>query len=211
MRYFNTSGPNNPKDHYTLLRPRLLKEGVKLVENSRYFTIWAPRQTGKSTYFRQLSIELEKYGFQTVHFNVENYLDATKEVFLEIVAEHFEQQIGVKLEPKKTFTEFEKEIRGNLKRECVLVLDEIEGLNPEIFGQFLHTVRNLYHTREDHCLKSVILVGVSNIVGVVQDNASPFNIADNLNIPYFTERQVSPAWSMDLQKNSWMTTPMKKC
>jgi hypothetical protein len=168
----------------------LLKEGVKLVENSRYFTIWAPRQTGKSTYFRQLSIELEKYGFQTVHFNVENYLDATKEVFLEIVAEHFEQQIGVKLEPKKTFTEFEKEIRGNLKRECVLVLDEIEGLNPEIFGQFLHTVRNLYHTREDHCLKSVILVGVSNIVGVVQDNASPFNIADNLNIPYFTEEEV---------------------
>jgi hypothetical protein len=31
-------------------------------------------------------------------------------------------------------------------------------------------------------LKSVILVGVSNIVGVVQNNASPFNIADNLEV-----------------------------
>jgi hypothetical protein len=30
---------------------------------------------------------------------------------------------------------------------------------------------------------------VSNIVGVVQDNASPFNIADNLNIPYFTDEE----------------------
>jgi hypothetical protein len=63
---------------------------------------------------------------------------------------------------------------------------EIEGLNEEIFGQFLHTIRNLYHFRDEHSLKSVILVGVSNIVGVVQDNASPFNIADNLEVPYFT-------------------------
>ncbi|MCK4765452.1 MAG: hypothetical protein KAW12_24835, partial [Candidatus Aminicenantes bacterium] len=33
------------------------------------------------------------------------------------------------------------------------------------------------------------LVGVSNIVGVVQDNASPFNIADNLEVPYFTDEE----------------------
>ncbi len=29
-----------------------------------------------------------------------------------------------------------------------------------------------------------------NIFGVIQDNASPFNIADNLNIPYFTQDEV---------------------
>ena len=33
------------------------------------------------------------------------------------------------------------------------------------------------------------MVGVSNIVGVVKDNASPFNVADNLNIPYFTDEE----------------------
>jgi len=33
-------------------------------------------------------------------------------------------------------------------------------------------------------------VGVSNIVGIIQDNASPFNIADNLNVPYFTKDEV---------------------
>jgi hypothetical protein len=36
----------------------------------------------------------------------------------------------------------------------------------------------------------VILVGVSNILGIVQDNASPFNIADNLNVTYFTKDEV---------------------
>jgi hypothetical protein len=34
----------------------------------------------------------------------------------------------------------------------------------------------------------VILVGVSNIVGVVRANASSFNVADNLNVWYFTNR-----------------------
>jgi hypothetical protein len=72
----------------------------------------------------------------------------------------------------------------------VLIIDEIEGLNPDLFSQFLHTIRNLYHSREHHCLQSVILVGVSNIVGVVGDNASPFNIADNLPVPYFTAPEV---------------------
>ncbi len=52
MRYFNTSGPNIIKEHYTLMRPELVAEGLSAVNQSRYFTIWAPRQTGKSTYFK---------------------------------------------------------------------------------------------------------------------------------------------------------------
>ena len=72
-----------------------------------------------------------------------------------------------------------------------MIIDEIEGLNEDIFGQFLHTIRNLYHFRQEHGLKSIILVGVSNIVGVVQDNAGPFNIADNLEIPYFSNEETA--------------------
>lgn len=72
-------------------------------------------------------------------------------------------------------------------RKLVLIIDEVEGINPEYFGTFLHSIRNTYHARSDYCLKSVILVGVSNITGIIQDNASPFNIADKLNVPYFTD------------------------
>ena len=75
-------------------------------------------------------------------------------------------------------------------QKCVLIIDEVEGINPTYFGDFLHSIRNLYHSRQNHCLKSVILVGVSNIVGVVSDKASPFNIADNLNVHYFTNEEV---------------------
>ncbi len=88
----------------------------------------------------------------------------------------------------ETFKDFEKHISACKDRKLVIIINEIESMNPGIFGQFLHTIRNLYHIRHKHCLKSVILVGASNIVGVLQDNASPFNISDNLNVPYFTDK-----------------------
>ncbi len=90
MKTFNTSVPNIVKEHYTLRRQNIIKQGIDLVSRKRYFTIRAPRQTGKSTYFRLLA------------------------------------------------------------------------------GEFLHSIRNAYYSRERHCLKSVLLVGVSNITGIVQ-------------------------------------------
>ncbi len=189
MREFNTSGPNNVKEHYTIERFDLIKQGIKLVDKSKYFTIWAPRQTGKSTYFRQLAEALTEQGYKVAHINFENYKSANLESFLDRLVwklEEFWQQDFKNLTLQQIFQEIEK----NNKGKYVLIIDEVEGINPEYFGTFLHSIRNTYHSRENHCLKSVILVGVSNIVGVVSDNASPFNIADNLNVPYFTNEEV---------------------
>ncbi len=189
MRSFNTSGPNIPEKHYTLQRPALIAQGQNLVKNDRYFTIWAPRQTGKSTYFRLLEIEVEKAGYAVMHINLENFKTAGLASLMTYINEEAQKQWGLALKGGD-LTEFFNEMRNCDGKKLVLVVDEIEGLNPDIFGEFLHTIRNLYHSRQTHCLKSTILVGVSNIVGVVSDNASPFNIADNLNVPYFTSEEV---------------------
>ena len=189
MRIFNTSGPNIQEEHYTIERTNLIDKGLQLVENKRYFTIWAPRQTGKSTYFRQLAEKLNEQNYNTVYFSVEGFSDfSVADTFDTFCRELKEQQnIDWKIE---TFKHFEHQITNCRDKKIVIIIDEIESLNPNIFGQFLHTIRNLYHTRHRHCLKSVILIGVSNIVGVVNDNASPFNITDNLNVPYFTDKEV---------------------
>ena len=189
MKYFNTSGPNIQDEHYTIQRINLIKEGIELVKGKRYFTIWAPRQTGKSTYFRQLAEELNQIGYRPVYFSVEGFNDfSVADTFDTFCTDLKEQQeIDWKIE---TLKDFEKQIKANKDKKIVIIIDEIESLNPKIFGQFLHTIRNLYHLREKHCLKSVILVGVSNITGIINDNASPFNIADNLNVPYFTNDEV---------------------
>ena len=54
MREFNTSGPCDPHLHYTVMREKLLTVGRDMVERGKYFTIWAPRQGGKTTYFKLL-------------------------------------------------------------------------------------------------------------------------------------------------------------
>ena len=190
MRYFNTSGPNIPTEHYTIKRVGLIENGIKLVEGKRYFTIWAPRQTGKSTYFRQLAIKLEKTGYKVAHINFENYRNASLTSFLFSLTRHIKEKWGMDFSNEKDLSHIFELIQSINNQKCVLIIDEVEGINKEYFGDFLHSIRNAYHSRENHCLKSVILVGVSNIVGVVQDNASPFNISDNLNVPYFTEEEV---------------------
>ncbi len=189
MRAFNTSGPNIPRKHYTIQRTHLIEKGIKLVKDERYFTIWAPRQTGKSTYFRQLADKLTEQGYKVAHINFENYKTEKIETFIK----SFKRNVNEFWNENYEFTtipEFFELVATHKEEKCVLIIDEVEGINQAYFGTFLHSIRNAYHSREHHCLKSVILVGVSNIVGVVSDNASPFNIADNLNVPYFTNEEV---------------------
>ena len=190
MRKFNTSGPNIPEKHYTIKRTDLINKGMNLVTDERYFTIWAPRQTGKSTYFRQLANDLTKHGFKVAHINVENYKDASLDAFLYNLTDELYKSWGMDLTNETELAKIFKRITQDNSQRCVLIIDEVEGINPDYFGDFLHSIRNAYHSRETHCLKSVILVGVTNITGVVSDNASPFNITDNLDVPYFTNEEV---------------------
>jgi len=188
MREFNTSGPNNPERHYTLTRQNTIDKGINFVEKERYFTIWAPRQTGKSTYFRLLAKELEKIGYKVAHINFENFKTEKIETFIT----RFKRNVNEFWDTNYNFDtipEFFDMVETQKQGKCVLIIDEVEGINKEYFGTFLHSIRNAYHSREKHCLKSVILVGVSNITGIVQDNASPFNIADELEMPYFTNQE----------------------
>ena len=209
-RFFNTSGPCLPAENYTLKRSSLIDQGTELVKNKRYFTIWAPRQTGKSTYFLLLKTVLEKKNYRVVHINAENFGRIEEKVFFETIASFWRKDLAIEIK-SRNFNTFYNEIREiPSNHKIVFIIDEIEGLNPELFSQFLHTIRNLYHFREEHCLKSVIFIGVSNILGVIQDNASPFNIADNLALPYFTAEEVSELLEMHEEETGQSFTSQVK-
>jgi len=62
MRYFNTSGPCNPTEHYTVLRRELIARSMEKVRHGKYLTIFAPRQAGKTTFFHLLMQELTQDG-----------------------------------------------------------------------------------------------------------------------------------------------------
>ena len=189
MKKFNTSGPNIHSKHYTIKRIELINKGIELVEDERYFTIWAPRQTGKSTYFGQLAKALEKKDYKVAQISFEGYIKTSLKIFLEELTYQLNNFWNTKFIDTE-LSEIFNDISRIKDKKCVLIIDEVEEINPEYIGSFLHSIRRVYHSREKHCLKSVILVGVKNIVGVISDNASPFNITDNLNVPYFTTKEV---------------------
>ena len=209
MRTFNTSGPNIVEEHYTLLRPALIETGRKMVYSARYFTIWAPRQTGKSTYFRLLADILREEGYKVCYVNFESFKEGSLEDLLIDLKNALTEQWGIVFESDSLNSIF-NQIESIKKGKCVLIIDEVEGINPQFFNSVLHTIRKAYHSRQSHCLKSVVLVGVSNIVGVVKDNASPFNIADNLNIPYFTNEETLELFNQHERETGQLFDPSVK-
>ncbi|MCU0289491.1 MAG: hypothetical protein MUF15_24230, partial [Acidobacteria bacterium] len=143
-RYFNTSGPNFPQEHYTLKREKLIEKGINLVKKRRYFTIWAPRQTGKSTYFNMLTQGLKTLGYDVAQVNVENYKEVPLSAFFNYLYREIADNWKITLK-STNFGDLQNDIAAVKDRKFVLVIDEIEGLNPAYFGQFLHTIRSLYH------------------------------------------------------------------
>ena len=149
MRKFNTSGPNLLAKHYTLPRFELIERGKDLVYNDRYFTIWAPRQTGKSTYFGLLGDALQAEGYLVCRVGFENYQTDDLTVFMERFVPALQTAWDLDL-TGLTLTQVFYKVEQVKDKKLVLIIDEVEGINSEYFGKILHTIRNAYHSRETH-------------------------------------------------------------
>ncbi|SHF25435.1 AAA-like domain-containing protein, partial [Marinitoga hydrogenitolerans DSM 16785] len=72
MRRFCTSGPVDKKTCYYVERPDVMKEALDHIENWRYFTVSAPRQTGKTTLLNDI-VERIKDKYITLFLSFEDY------------------------------------------------------------------------------------------------------------------------------------------
>ncbi len=52
MRRFGTQGPVNPQEHYVVSRTEEIADYIKRVKEGKYVVLFAPRQTGKTTFFQ---------------------------------------------------------------------------------------------------------------------------------------------------------------
>ncbi len=193
MREFNTSGPCNPSLHYTVMREALIAAGQEKVRKGRYFTLFAPRQSGKTTYF-QLLLETLKYEeFTPIWISFENLKTVSKEFFYQELNNQLHQELS-EFKIEKTITNqvdlvrFFEEIKT---KSIVLVIDEFEGIPDVVLSEVMHSFRQMYHRKKYHALHSLILVGVSTIAQLMTSGASPFNIAEELKVSYFTKAEVN--------------------
>ncbi|OQY09814.1 MAG: transcriptional regulator, partial [Marinitoga sp. 4572_148] len=82
MREFCTSGPVNKKTCYYVERPDIMAEALDHIENWRYFTVSAPRQSGKTTLLMDI-LEKVKEKYLPVFISFESFgRIKTEEMFI---------------------------------------------------------------------------------------------------------------------------------
>lgn len=196
MRIFNTSGACIPEKHYTLLREKLVAQGEQLVAQGRFFTIFAPRQSGKTTYFQLLFRRLDQLGYTPVRLSFEGMQTLSRAKFYQVLARRLQRGLTEQgIERTYQFSD-QADLQDSLDKaewsgqQIVLVIDEFEEIPATVLSEILHTFRDIYQYKEHYALQSLLLVGVSTLAELVVSSASPFNIVDQLQIPYFTFGEV---------------------
>lgn len=197
MRIFNTSGPCDPDKHYTVMREALIDKGEALVDQARYFTIFAPRQAGKTTYFQLLFRHLQQKGYTPIWISFEGLKTLERDEFYQTLTFYFHRELAEYNIHVDTPIRNQVDLQiylGEISAQSlplVLVIDEFENIPNVVLNEMMHIFRAMYQKRQYHKLQSLILVGVSTIAELVLSSASPFNVVDELRIPYFTPIEVA--------------------
>ena len=215
MRRFGTQGPVHPERNYVVSRGTELADFIMRVKEGRYIVIFAPRQTGKTTFFQRaldlftdeasayfpIALNFEEYEdctpsvfysslYEDIREEIENGFARRGEVFSQALTEFLENaEITDHLSMRRFFAKFSKFLND---QRVILIIDEFDGIPKEAVKGFLHSLRRIYVSNApSRCPYSVGIVGVKSITQLNYDRTiSPFNIQDEFNLPNFTLEQV---------------------
>ena len=215
MRRFETRGPVNPQKHYVVSRAEETADFINRIKEGRYVVIFAPRQTGKTTFFRRaletLANEEETYFTIQLDFqiysnvSISDFYDYLREDICKEILKVFQRQ---NREPSETFTQFletakltdhismmrffEQLVKLLKGHRIVLVIDEFDGIPIDAVSDFLYSLRHTYISRTTtRSPYSLGIVGVKSVTQLNYDRSIfPFNIQDDFNLHNFTFEQV---------------------
>lgn len=214
MRYFQTEGIVYPGENYIVARPKEVAAFIKQVKRGKYIVLFAPRQTGKTTFIRDVlaTLAAEEPTYFPIRLNFEAYKNLTVSDFYAWLSEDIREEIRAVFRqrgstPSEALNQFlatttlaephsMRRFFGSLatflgNQRIFLVIDEFDGIPRETVSDFLHTLRRIYLSDRNRCPYSVSIVGVKNISQLNYDwTISPFNIQTEFNLPNFTVEQV---------------------
>ena len=186
MRFFNTTGPVVPADHYCIppLERLNLDEIRELVRDKRYFVLHAPRQTGKTSVLLGLRDLLNSGAagdYRCVYVNVEVGQVARDETARAMRAtlgelaswaratlrDEFvdENWLGMldRFGPDGALKEILTRWAQSDPRPLVLLIDEIDALVGDTLLSVLRQLRAGYVRRPGDFPQSVVLCGVRDV------------------------------------------------
>lgn len=213
-KFFNTAGLCFPSDHYMVNPLDRLTEVQELIEKKLYFTLHAPRQTGKTTFLYALARELNeagKYIALVASFERAGYqsitLERANEVFIDSIYRSASFQLQEQFRPPDPEARKSLDLNQYLTTwsksqplPIVLLIDEIDALFDDVLISVLRQLRDGYQSRPEGFPSSVALVGLRDVrdykVQIRPESkslgtASPFNVkAESVFMHNFTREEV---------------------
>jgi hypothetical protein len=236
-KFFNTTGPVNPQEHYVLppLSRVNLAEIELLIAQKKYFVLHAPRQTGKTSVLLALANYLNQQGvYQAVYANLEvgqaareNVAEAMQAIVSEIAAQA-ELTLGDPRPNELWFPVWQKNGAGSLNsflrqwvakltKPVVLFLDEIDSLVGDTLIAVLRQIRAGYTNRPGHFPSTIVLCGVRDVRDyrlrtdegkAVITGGSAFNIkAESLRLGNFSRAEVETLYQQHTAETGQLFTP----
>jgi len=218
MRFFNTAGPCNKGQHYMIEAATRLQGVEQLIDMNQYFVIHAARQSGKTTYLKDLAQRLNELGqYYTLYCSLESVqgIDDVEKGIPQIIACLSKSLYNAKCPNYENFAQnanyffFSTVLNVELSKYCasldkplIILFDEADCLSENTLISFLRQLRDGYNSRSDiPFVHSVALVGMRNIrdykAKIRPDSqslgsASPFNIVTKTyTLSNFTKEEVA--------------------
>ena len=196
MREFGTQGPVNSKDHYVVSRSEELTDYINRVKHGRYIVLFAPRQSGKTTFFKEVLKVLAKdeSAYFPIQLNFEDYKHRAPDAFYTDIFEDIREEIETVFEshgitPSQRLMQFlddtnisdhvamrrffrqlsrllRDELSTSIPPRLVLIIDEFDGIPQATVSDFLHTLRRIYLTERD--ARSPYSVGIVGVKNITQ-------------------------------------------
>ena len=211
MRRFGTQGPVNPEQHYVVPRTEELTEFIRRIKEGRYIVIFAPRQTGKTTFFYAAMdlLAVEEPTYLPIHLDFEAYKNLTPSDFYSNLTEDIREEIeSIYHKRGEMLAEALRDFLQNIAltdnvsmlrgfqalgkiledQRVVVFIDEFDNIPQTAAADFLYALRRIYISRTiPRSPYSLGIVGVKSIEQLNADrSASPFNIHDDFALLNFT-------------------------
>ena len=209
MRRFSSYGPVDPEIHYYAPRNELIERAYTQLrgdfpkKGGHYFTVWAPRQCGKTWLMQQILFRMQKEAqFNVLKINLEHLkYETDTSVIIDTIAKEMGDVLHKDFAGIDTQAKFQEIFRRDvLDKPLILILDEFDALAEEAINVIVSTFRNIYIKRADemdkagneksYLLHAVSLIGVRSVLGIENQKGSPFNIQRSIHVPNLTFNEV---------------------
>ncbi len=216
VRFFNTAGPCEAGRHYLVPPLPRIAEVRAPIERDQYFVLHAPRQSGKTTAMLALAAELRAAGHVALLASIESArvtadADAAELVVIDSILESGRALDPSSAPPPRGVVDGvapRQRLRSWLRRwseavaprRVVLLLDEVDSLQPEALYSLLAQLRAGFPERSaGRFPASVALIGLRDLRdyllevtgGAAPGPGSPFNVkVESFSVADFTRDEV---------------------